>query len=242
MSMNWFELWFDSRWYHQLYQHHNEQEAALFIDRLITYLHPDSGATFLDLACGRGRHALHISNLGFEVTGLDISASNIDFARRMESERLSFFQHDMRNPFRINYYDYVLNLFTSFGYFDKDSIHLNVLKHVYRNLKPGGIFVLDYMNANKVRHCLVTEEIKEVDDITFRLNRSLDDKHVYKRIDFIAEGKEHTFTEKVRTFSQSELTEMMVLVGFEVIDILGNYQLEAFHETNSQRLILIARK
>lgn len=240
--MKWFEQWFDSRWYHQLYQHHNEQEAGQFIDRLITYLHPDPGATFLDLACGRGRHALHISNLGYEVTGLDISATNIDFARRMESERLSFFQHDMRYPFRINYYDYVLNLFTSFGYFDKDSLHLTVLKHVYRNLKPGGIFVLDYMNANIVRHRLVTEEIKEIDDISFTLNRYLDDRHVYKRIDFIAEGNAHTFTEKVRTFSQSELSEMLVLAGFEVIDFLGNYQLEAFDESNSQRLILIARK
>nr|MCU0349019.1 methyltransferase domain-containing protein [Saprospiraceae bacterium] len=115
---DWFKNWFNSPYYHLLYKNRDEQEAKNFIDRLLTELRPLDGATVLDLACGKGRYSRYLASKQYKVTGLDIAEESIRFAQQFENEHLSFFQHDMRLPYRINYFDYIFNFFTSFGYFE----------------------------------------------------------------------------------------------------------------------------
>ena len=110
----WYQDWFNSPYYHLLYQHRDEQEAAEFIDRLMGYLHPREGSRMLDVACGKGRHAVQLARYGFEVTGIDLSEESIAFAKKTETPNLQFFRHDMRQPFYINYFHYAFNFFTSF--------------------------------------------------------------------------------------------------------------------------------
>ena len=118
IDSNWFETWFDSPYYHILYQNRNEKEASIFIDGLIQYLQPKTNQRFLDLACGKGRHALQISEKGFATMGVDLSANSIEFAQQFESKLLHFAVHDMREVIPAAEFDYILNLFTSFGYFE----------------------------------------------------------------------------------------------------------------------------
>ncbi|MBK9337763.1 MAG: methyltransferase domain-containing protein [Lewinellaceae bacterium] len=173
MSSEWFATWFDSPYYHILYQSHDDTEARHFIDKLLLALHLPPGVRILDLACGRGRHARYLAEKGFDVTGLDISAASIAFARHSEHERLAFFQHDMRHSFRINYFDAIVNIFTSFGYFDTDRDHLHTLANVSRGLRPGGLFLLDFFNAAWVRRHLVRYEQKSLDGIVFHVHKSI---------------------------------------------------------------------
>ena len=60
----WFENWFDSPYYHILYQNRNDDEAKFFIDNLCAYLKPSLNDTLLDVACGRGRHAIYLNKKG----------------------------------------------------------------------------------------------------------------------------------------------------------------------------------
>ena len=117
-TATWYSDWFDSPYYHLLYRHRDEQEARLLIDSLLRYLKPQPCAAVLDLACGKGRHALYMNRQGLAVAGIDLSPASIAYARQLENKLLSFFVHDMRQVFRANAFDYVFNLFTSFGYFD----------------------------------------------------------------------------------------------------------------------------
>ena len=114
MQQQWFKDWFNTPYYHQLYFKRDEKEASAFIDKLITYLNPAPGATMLDVACGKGRHSIRLAEKGFDVTGIDLSADSIEEALLSSSDTLQFFQHDMRLPFWINYFDYAFNFFTSF--------------------------------------------------------------------------------------------------------------------------------
>src|SRR5687768_1289478 len=114
MQGQWFESWFDSPWYPILYSHRDHAEAEAFVENLLKTLAPAPGARFLDLACGRGRHARFIHRRGFDVTGLDLSTASIADARLFEEPGLRFAVQDMRHPFP-GTYDYILNLFTSFG-------------------------------------------------------------------------------------------------------------------------------
>ena len=121
---NWFKTWFDTDYYHKLYSHRNDKEACAFIDALITKLQPNAGSSMLDLGCGAGRHSKYLAQKGFNVTGLDLSASSIQQAKRSENDFLKFTQYDMRIPFGKNKFDVVFNFFTSFGYFENEKENL----------------------------------------------------------------------------------------------------------------------
>ena len=75
--MEWFESWFDTPYYHLLYQDRNDREAQLFIDRLLGYLQVSGDMRMLDVACGKGRHAIYMNRQGFNVTGIDLSEQNM---------------------------------------------------------------------------------------------------------------------------------------------------------------------
>jgi len=117
MEKEWFESWFDTKYYHILYKNRDYTEAEKFISKLIDFLNPEPDSKFVDIACGRGRHSVYINRLGYSVVGYDLSEESILEAKKHSKKDLKFYTHDMRQIFRTNYFDFALNLFTSFGYF-----------------------------------------------------------------------------------------------------------------------------
>src|SRR6185295_20361703 len=94
-NKEWFESWFDSPYYHILYKERNEKEAQLFLDNIISFLKPSPGARILDVACGKGRHAIYLNKKGFDVTGFDLSHESVQYDLQFQNEKLSFYLHDM---------------------------------------------------------------------------------------------------------------------------------------------------
>lgn len=242
MQKEWFAEWFDSPYYHTLYKNHDEQDAQTSLNNLLLALQLTPGATILDLACGKGRHARFLAQKGYDVTGLDISPQSIAFARQFEHNNLAFYQHDMRRPFRHNYYDAVMNMFTSFGYFSNDDDHLKTLVNVARGLRPGGVFLLDYFNSVWVRRNMTSLAVKTEENITFHLHKEIVDGRICKTVTFEAEGRNLTFTEKVRLFELADFQQLFQQAGLELRTTLGDYSLSGYHAETSPRLILIARK
>ncbi|MFN4257344.1 MAG: class I SAM-dependent methyltransferase [Saprospiraceae bacterium] len=242
MKKEWFASWFDSPYYHTLYKNHDENEAKIAIDNLLRALDLPPGARVLDLACGKGRHSRYLAEKGFDVVGLDISEASILFARQFEHERLMFFQHDMRLPFRVNYFDAVVNFFTSFGYFETEAEHLAALKNVAKNLRPGGLFVLDFFNSEWVQRTLVREHTKTVDGIEFHWRKSIRDGHVFKKVEFTTGGRHFFFREKVRLFRLEDFEKLFAAAGLRLRQTFGGYDLSPFDPETSKRLILIAEK
>ena len=237
----WFEDWFDSPYYHTLYKYRDDDEAEGFIDRLIDKLKLPLQAKILDLACGKGRYSRHLAQKGFEVTGIDLSPKSIAFARQFEKDNLSFYTHDMRSLFRTNYFDLIVNFFTSFGYFDKEEEDIKVLKNVHSGLKPNGLFILDFFNSQYVIDRLIGSDQKDIDGISFHIKKQLNHKHVIKSITFEDKGQRWLFQEKVRLFRHADFERMFAQSKLEIVESFGNYALEPYHEYNSPRLILIAK-
>lgn len=234
----WFEEWFDSIWYDILYADRNDEEASAFIDTLVHSLQPATDDHFLDLACGSGRHSIYLANLGYRVTGLDLSKRKIAQARLRCPENVSFQVHDMRTPYEGETFDFVLNLFTSFGYFENLSDHLNTLEAVRDCLKPNGKLVIDYMNARHVKRTLPCEYVKKVGGITFQINKYAEKNCVIKDIEVVEKGLH--FKEKVRLFSLDDFREMLESTGFEIQTIYGGYKLSPYEDLASERLIVVA--
>ena len=242
MKKEWFAQWFDSPYYHLLYKSRDEDEAKVALDNLLLALNLSPGSQVLDLACGKGRHSRYLAEKGFHVTGLDISPASIFFARQFEHKHLEFYQHDMRKSFRINYFDAVMNMFTSFGYFKTDADHLLALKNVSKDLRSGGLFMLDFFNANYVHKNLVRSELKTVDKITFSLKRWVRSGYVFKSVEFQTSGRLFHFQEQVRLFELVDFESLFTSAGLRLRQTYGNYDLSAFDAKSSKRLILIAEK
>ena len=239
----WFESWFDSPYYHKLYFQRDEQEAAAFINRLINYLQPKPGSTMLDMACGKGRHAKQLADKGFDVTGLDLSLNSIIEAGKFQNDSLHFYQHDMRLPFRMNYYDYCFNFFTSFGYFRTRREHDNAIRTMAQSLNKDGVLVIDYLNVHYAEDHFVYRFDKEIDGINYHITKWMDEDFFYKKIEVEDDDFEepHIFTEKVSKFSLGDFTEMLAFQNMQVQEVFGDYQLGNYHVRNSPRMVIVAR-
>lgn len=240
--MEWFESWFESPYYHTLYKNRSDEEAQQFIDRLITHLQLPLRATVLDLACGKGRHSKYLYQKGFNVTGADLSAYNIEQASKMEQDGLKFIRHDMREIITENAFNAVFNLFTSFGYFDDTNDNLLVLKAVSEELTDNGIFVIDFLNPTYVANKMVKEETKTIDGVDFLIKKRIEEGFIYKSIQITDNAKHYSYQERVQAITQKELVIMLQQSGFKVKSSFGEYDLTPFDASKSSRTILVAQK
>lgn len=242
MTKKWYQNWFSSPYYHILYHQRNDDEAELLIDNLCTFLKPDIDSKLLDIACGRGRHSVYLNKKGYDVTGIDLSVSNIRFAQQFDRENLHFYVHDMRLRFYINYFDIAFNLFTSFGYFDTERDHISALKTFNKSLKKDGLLVLDYLNTEKIVRNLSNQIIKHIDGIDFYISKKISGGKIIKSISFEHKNKDYAFKEEVMAFTYNDFERMFSQSGFTILDHFGDYALNPFDENKSDRLIFICRK
>ena len=240
----WYKDWFNSSYYHKLYFDRDETEAQGFITKLIDHLKPAPGSRMLDVACGRGRHSRFLSTKGFDLTGIDISFDSIHYAKQFETGNLHFYQHDMRLPSWINYFDYAFNFFTSFGYFDTRRENDDAMRTIAQSLNANGVLLFDYLNVHYVEDRLVHNEVKEINGTEYEIHRWHDEHFFFKRI--IVRDKELTepidYTEKVAKLTLGDFTDMLSFQKMQVSEVFGNYQLSDYNLKTTPRLIIVAKK
>ena len=237
-NKDWFVSWFDTDYYHILYKHRNYSEGQEFMKNIVAFLNIKKEGLLLDLACGKGRHSIYLNSLGYDVIGADLSKNSIQRAKQYENDRLKFVEHDMRKPFKTKF-NAILNLFTSFGFFENDNEDIAILKNIKNGLKSDGVAVIDFMNAKKVISNLVREETQTIDGITFHISRYVEKGFIVKKIEFTIDDKENIYYEKVKNLDLNKIKSYIDTVGFTIIHTFGNYQLEKFDEEAADRLILV---
>jgi SAM-dependent methyltransferase len=244
MIYEWYKDWFDSVYYHQLYFNRDEKEAQDFIHRLLQHLQPPANSRMLDIACGRGRHSRFLAERGYDVTGIDLSFSSIAYAQQFEQDNLHFYQHDMRLPSWINYFDYAFNFFTSFGYFNTRREHDDAVRTIAQSIKRGGTLLFDFLNVHWSEEHMVHNETKTVDSTEYEIHRWHDSSHFYKRIIIkdpaLDAPMEHT--EKVAKLSLGDFTDMLSFQKIQVAEVFGDYALNPYDVRHTPRLIVVGNK
>lgn len=258
-QQEWYASWFDTPYYHILYKDRDHEEAAGFMRRLTSSLNLDQDSHILDLACGRGRHSMYLNQLGYRVTGVDLSENSIAFAKaelskkttqpettdpttkNLDPSRLRFQVHDMTQPMG-EQFDAVFNLFTSFGYFESEEDNLKTICAIRDNLVPGGHAVIDFLNVPHVLRKLVVSNQKIEQGIVFKMNRRLEDDHIIKDIKFEDEGENYHYIERVKALMLSDFKGYFDKAGLELTQVYGNYQLETYDRFKSDRLIMVVTK
>ena len=234
--------WFSSPYFQILYKNRDTTEAQYFINRLDDYLQFQKGSKAMDLACGRGRHSFSLHQKGLDVTGVDFSPLSISEAKQFEKPGLRFIEADMRSYLEEESYDYIFNMFTSFGFFGDNMQNQQVIDCVYKNLKANGLFLLDYLNADFILDNFIPQEHKIVDGISFHINRAVKKGHIIKDIHFEDQGKSFHFQESVQLITREMFEYFFEKAGFIQKDVFGDYSLRPYVKHLSERIIFIVQK
>jgi SAM-dependent methyltransferase len=237
---DWFEAWFGED-YLRIYQHRDETEGEHVVDLIARFLHGRDIRSVLDLGCGAGRHSKALCERWLTV-GLDLSAALLKIARR-EIPDAPYVRADMRElPFAPESFDLVVNLFTSFGYFEDDRENERVLVCVCAALKPGGTLVIDFLNASQVRSDLVPYDERVENGITIEQTREIspDDRFVEKTIRLREPGKE--YIERVRLLTPLDLERMLEAAGFAIAARIGDYAGAPWSEASPRTILFASRR
>jgi SAM-dependent methyltransferase len=241
----WYEDWF-GREYLEVYSHRDEEEAVEEVDCIERLIPIADSQPVLDLACGSGRHCLELARRGYRVTGVDLSAELLDLARKnalRENLPVDFVRADMRKPPFHNCFGAVINMFTSFGYFEKDEDNAAIMSAIHRVLKPEGWFLIDYINRDSALTELVPEDRKRINGKLVTQWRRFDpvSKRLVKTIRIEHAGEVTTFFESVRLYSAEAMKAMAKSAGLTVHNLYGALDGRP-RSIEAPRVILVGRK
>jgi SAM-dependent methyltransferase len=220
--------------YLECYAHRDDASAereAAFVASLLS-LAP--GARLLDAGCGAGRHVRAFARRGGRAVGVDRSRELL--AEAVAAGDARYVAADVRRlPFKDGAFAHVVSLFTSFGYFDDagDRAHVGELRRV---LRPGGAFVVDFLNRPRVEATLVPSSERRVGERVVRETRRIVGGRVEKDVEVVGGAR---WTESVRLYGRDEMTSLLATSGLRVTSTHGDLAGGAWSET-SERLVLAA--
>jgi 2-polyprenyl-3-methyl-5-hydroxy-6-metoxy-1,4-benzoquinol methylase len=242
---NWYKDWFKSEYYLDVYRHRDDRDAVRLVNLISRSLKINPADKILDAACGAGRHSILLAEKGFNVTGFDLSLPLLKIADKRKNDKnleIQFINADIRNICFNLQFDVIVNLFTSFGYFERDEENFSFMNNARKFLKPGGYFILDYFNGKKVIDSLVPLSERKLDDLIITEKRTYENNRVIKKISIEDNGNEYNFSESVRVYTLEEILNSLNPLGYKAIDIFGDYEGTRFDLSLSDRLIILFRR
>jgi len=241
----WFEEWFNTKEYLSVYRHRNEEDALNLYKLITKNILLAQGSKVLDLACGAGRHSILFAKNGFDVTAVDISDNLLNVAGRTASElglNINFIKSDFRKLNLNEKFHLIINLFTSFGYFEYDDENEKVIKLVSNHLLDNGYFVIDFFNVVYLKNNLIPISYDKIEDSIVKQERVFEGNRIVKKIMINKRSEQKLYYESVRIYCKDELAALLLVNGLEIQKIFGDYYGNEYDEVNSPRIIIIAKK
>ncbi|HEY9287991.1 MAG TPA: class I SAM-dependent methyltransferase [Candidatus Dormibacteraeota bacterium] len=224
---DWWRTWFGPS-YLALYDEYLQERTPGEVDQLEALLHLEPPLRILDLPCGHGRHAIELARRGYDVTGIDLSPSMLEVARKRAltaGVSVRFLEGDMREPIGEPAFDLVLNLFTSLGYFSDPADDRRVAESAAAALKPKGRLLVEVINGERVMMNFQEREWFPVGDATVLERRSLDRASRRMTVQRTVHRKGHDEVNHhvVRLYGATELVSLLKAASFMRIELYGDW-------------------
>jgi SAM-dependent methyltransferase len=233
-------------WAETMFRPQRIADAVTDVEKIVSLLGIQSGAKILDLCCGPGRHSLELTRRGFRVTGVDRTRQYLDGAIKQAAKEgldIEFIHEDMRAFCRPDVFDAVINMFTSFGYFEDPEEDRQVVLNVYRSLKTGGLFLMDMAGKEVLARIFQEKNWQEEDGIIWLQERKMSQNWSWMDNRWILlRGNERSESRvSHRLYSATEIVSLLQECGFKSVDVYGDFDGCPYDHT-ARRLVTVARK
>jgi len=226
------------KWYESLFENYGQKydkecfvQGTLgecdFIEQELAY---DKSLKIIDVGCGTGRHSIELTKRGYHVTGIDLSDSQLAWAREKAKQlglKIDFQKHDARAlPFDGEFDAAIILCEGGFPLMETDEMNFEILKNVTRALKDKGKLVFTTLNGlfplyhsvkkfceSAGKETSVTYKSDTFDLMTLRAHNT----NVFE--DDAGNKKELECDE--RYYVPSEIAWLLKTLGYKKIDILG---------------------
>lgn len=242
----WFEeeaFWIDT--YPVIFSEERFKIAPEQIEKALALAGVESGAV-LDLCCGPGRHSVELAKRGFRVTGVDRTPFLLNKAKTSAAEQkldIEFILSDMRDFTRPRAFNFILNMFTSFGYFDNKGEDLKVLRNMHESLQSGGALLIDVFGKEVMARKIKPITVMEGGEALIVERHEIFDDWSRLRNEWIVIKGERVNRFKFHhiVYSGQELKSLFEQAGFEDIKLFGDLDGNGYG-FDAARLIVVGRK
>jgi SAM-dependent methyltransferase len=204
--------------------------------------------SIVDLGCGTGNHALRLSDIGYKVTGVDVSPAMLKTARKKDRNgKVRFVKGDMKDIEAVlsglKRFDAAISLGQVFHHLYTDQQVRDFLGELSTVLRRNGLFVFNVNNAVKINderlnrlvleHLLIEDKVqlavlaqnrRDIDDPNTIVWTPLYFMRIGDRVDF--QAREH----RLHWFRFKSLKNLLVKAGFEIEAVYSGPSKESFDE------------
>ena len=246
--MKWYEDLYQRQLYLDLYAEGDTQIAPHEVDAVVRLLGMPAGCSVLDVCCGYGRHAIELARRGYRVTGIDLAPRQIEEAQlraRAAGVTARFVVGDARAMDFEQEFAVCLNLFTSFGFFDTDAENLEMLRRIAQVAAPGGRFLLESWNRERVIREFAPCEVEELAG-GIQIEKTWQFDAWAGRIDWqntvtFPGGRQERWGHSIRANTLAELRHLLETAGFALERAYGDWDGRDY-DLASERLIAVAKR
>jgi SAM-dependent methyltransferase len=254
MRMNVFNAYAD--FYDSLYEDKNYHEECNFVKSIFEMYSEKKVSSILDIGCGTGSHALPFADMGYAVTGVDISENMLEIARKKASDQkkpIKFVQQDIRYLDLPQKFDAAVAMFAVMSYQTTNQDFEDTLTSVRKHLNTGGLFIFDVWFGPAVLTQKPTDRVKIIEQKDKRIIRYAHPvldivKHTVEVNYTVLEiARDHVVTETkeshlMRFFFCQELNYFLAKNGFEVLKMIPFMEINGVLSENDWDMTLVARK
>jgi ubiquinone/menaquinone biosynthesis C-methylase UbiE len=254
IKMNVFKKYAD--FYDSLYEAKNYQQECNFVKHVFKTYSEKKVNTILELGCGTGSHALLFADMGYAVTGVDISENMLEIARKKvldQKKRITFMQQDIRHLDLTQKFDAAVAMFAVMGYQTTNQDFEDTLTSVRRHLDTGGLFVFDVWFGPAVLTQKPSERVKIIEQkdkkiiryahpVLNIINHTVEVNYTVLEI---AGDKVLTETEEshlMRFFFYQELKYFLETNGFEVLKMIPFMEINGVLSEDNWDMTVVARR
>lgn len=248
------KMWFDAKdfWkemFDFIFKQASPEVTKSEVDGMVSLLKIDENSTVLDSFCGYGRHAIMISKVSKEVIGVDLSDYLIEMANKekdnLKIQNISFIKQDGKDYQDPNRFDFIVNMFNSFGYYENKNDDIKLLESYFNSLKKGGKLLISMEGKETLLKKFVPNSVINFQDKKIIIEREIKNNFSWvenKWTVFNSSNKYlNTYFVCVRPYTAIEIEEVVRQVGFKSVSIFGDWNEEAYG-INSKKMIVVAEK
>lgn len=216
------------------------------------WLPKNKDAQILELCCGTGRLTIPIAQDGYDIAGVDFTASMLEKARLKAAEEgleVEFIEADIRNLELPDKYDLIFIPFNSIHHLYKNEDLEKALRVVKDHLTEGGSFLFDCFNPNLQVIVEGEKEQKQIAEYTTEDGRKVlieqamkyESKTQINRIEwhyFINGEFDSIQNLDMRMFFPQELDLHLKWAGFDIVHKFGDFDEKDFSDSSAKQIFI----